>query len=71
MNAINSKNDQLVHRRFRDVVMFQAPEWVSDVVAERKPKELAKRMAKIDQRQAEIYKMAQPATHHFELKPVN
>ena len=44
---------------------------MSDVIAERKPKELAKRMAIIDQRQADIYKIAQPTTHHFELKQVN
>ena|GEM_PF-84544 len=69
-NAINSKN-QIVHRRFRDVVMFQAPDWLSDVAAERKPKELAKRLEQANLRQAEIYKMVQPATHHFSLKQID
>jgi lysophospholipase L1-like esterase len=70
VNAVNAKN-KLVYDRFRGVVMFQAPEWLSDVAAQRKPKELARRMAQIDQRQAEIYKMAQPTPHHFQVKQVN
>ena len=70
MNAINSKN-QIVHQRFRSVVMFQAPDWLSDVVAERKPEELARRMEQINDRQAAIYKMVQPAAHHFELRRAN
>jgi lysophospholipase L1-like esterase len=65
--AVQAKNDK-VHRRFRDVVLFQAPDWLADVTAERKPKELAKRMQKIDELQAEVYQLAQSATHHFELK---
>jgi lysophospholipase L1-like esterase len=65
--AINAKN-QLVHQRFRGVVMFQAPDWLADVAAERKPAELKKRMEQIDARQAEIYKLAQPEPHRFELK---
>jgi hypothetical protein len=67
-NAINAKN-QIVHQRFRGVVMFQAPDWLADVAAERKPKELAKRMDQIAAAQAEIYKLALPVKHHFELKP--
>jgi lysophospholipase L1-like esterase len=66
-NAIQNKNN-VVHQRFRGVVMFQAPDWLADVAAERKPKELAKRMAKIDSLQADIYKLVQPTVHHFELK---
>jgi len=66
-NAINAKN-QIVHQRFRGVVMFQAPDWLADVAAERKPKELAKRMDLINAAQADIYKLAQPAKHRFELK---
>jgi lysophospholipase L1-like esterase len=65
--AIGAKNQQ-VHQRFRGVVMFNAPDWLADVAAERKPKELAKRMEKIDAMQADIYKMVQPKTHQFELK---
>ena len=67
--AINAKNE-LVHQRFRGVVMFSAPDWLADVAAERKPKELTKRMEAIEKRQAKIYKMVQPVAHHFELKAV-
>jgi lysophospholipase L1-like esterase len=66
-NAINAKNN-LVHQRFRGVVMFQAPDWLADVAAQRKPAELVKRMKAIDERQADIYKLVQPVLHRFELK---
>lgn len=66
-NAINEKN-RLVHRRFRDVVMFNAPDWLADVATERKAAELAKRTEKIDALQAEVYKLVQPTPHKFELK---
>jgi lysophospholipase L1-like esterase len=65
--AINAKNN-LVHQRFRGVVMFQAPDWLADVAAERKPKELARRMEQIDAKQAEIYKKGQPVARKFEVK---
>ncbi len=68
-NAINQKNG-MVHQRFRGVVMFNAPDWLADVVAERKPKELAKRTEQIQEKQAEIYKMVQPVKHRFEVKAV-
>jgi hypothetical protein len=68
LTAINAKN-QIVHQRFRGVVMFQnPPDWLADVYAERKPKELAKRMEQITQKQAEVHKLAQPVKHRFELK---
>jgi hypothetical protein len=67
LNAINAKNN-LVHQRFRGVVMFQAPDWLADVAAERKPKELAKRMQQIDELQAAIYKKVQPVARRFEVK---
>jgi lysophospholipase L1-like esterase len=67
-DAINAKNG-IVHGRFRGVVMFNAPDWLADVAAERKPKELAKRMKLIEERQAAIYKMVTPVKHHFEVKP--
>ena len=70
LSAINAKN-AIVHQRFRGVVLFQAPDWLADVAAERKPRELAKRMEQINSRQAAIYKMVQPQTHHFELKQAN
>jgi lysophospholipase L1-like esterase len=69
-SAINDKN-KLVHQRFRGVIMFQAPDWLADVVAERKPKELAKRLEQIGDRQKEIYKLAQPVAHQFEVKAAN
>lgn len=68
LQAINAKN-QIVHQRFRGVVMAQAPDWLADVAAERKPQELAKRMAKIDAAQAEVYKLAKPQPRKFEIKP--
>jgi lysophospholipase L1-like esterase len=66
-DAINQKNN-IVHGRFRGVVMFNAPDWLADVVKDRKPLELSKRMDQINERQAEIFKLVQPTTHRFELK---
>ncbi|MDB5312041.1 MAG: Arylesterase precursor [Gemmataceae bacterium] len=68
LQAVAAKN-QLVHQRFRGVVMFTPPDWLADVTAERKPQELTKRMAKIDAAQAEIYKLARPQPRKFEIKP--
>jgi lysophospholipase L1-like esterase len=65
--AINAKN-QIVHARFRGVVMFQAPDWLADVAKERKPAELTKRKEQIDAKQAEVYQLAKPQTQKFELK---
>jgi lysophospholipase L1-like esterase len=60
--AIQAKNG-LVHKRFRGVVMAKMD-------PEKKKQELAKRMKEINARQAEVYKLAQPVKHTFELKPV-
>ena len=68
--AINEKNG-MVHQRFRGVVMFNAPDWLADVAAERKPKELANRMEQIVAKQAEVHKLAQPVKRRFEIKPAN
>jgi lysophospholipase L1-like esterase len=68
--AINSKNF-LVYQRFLSVVRFQVPDWLADVATERKSAELAKRKKAIDARQAEVYKLAQPTAHYFDLKLVN
>jgi lysophospholipase L1-like esterase len=71
--AINDKN-KLVHGRFRGVVMYDAgkmPDWLGDLaetVKERRAKELVKRQDQINERQAEVYKLAQPTAHQFELK---
>ena len=67
-DAINAKNG-LVAQRFWGVVNFHAPDWLADVAKERRPAELKKRKALIDARQAEVYKLARPTTHRFELKP--
>ena len=68
LQAINAKN-ALVGQRFFGVVMFNAPEWLADVAAERKPAELNKRMEKIDALQADVYKPAQPVARTFAIKP--
>jgi lysophospholipase L1-like esterase len=67
--AINAKN-AIVHRRFREVVMFVAPDWLADVAAERQPAELKKRKEMIDAKQAEVYDLAKPKPHQFDLKLV-
>ncbi len=64
--AINAKNG-IVHQRFRGVVMANIPDWLADVGAERKPKELAKRSELIAAKQAEIYQMAKPVSRRFEV----
>lgn len=69
LNAINAKNGQ-VHQRFRGVVMFQPPDWLADVAAERKPKELARRMESIDAAQAKINEMVKPKPHQFLVKMI-
>lgn len=68
--AINAKNG-LVHQRFRGVIMFNAPDWLADVAAERKPAELIKRMEQINARQAEIYTLVKPVPHRFAVTKVN
>lgn len=67
-DLVNKKNE-VVHQRFRNVVMFHAPDWLADVVAERKPKELAKRKERIQAMQAEVYQLAKPAPHRFRVRP--
>jgi lysophospholipase L1-like esterase len=64
---ITAKNE-IVHKRFRQVVMAQPVYWLADVYKERKPKELKKLMEEIQARQQAIYKKAQPVVHRFELK---
>lgn len=66
-DAINAKN-QMVHQRFRGVVMFNAPDWLADVAAERKAAELQKRIEKIAAAQASIYEMVQPVKRQFVIK---
>ena len=68
-DAINAKN-VIVHDRFRKVLMFQPPEWLAAAAAELKPKEMARLLNVIAEKQADIYKLAQPVPHHFSLKAV-
>ncbi len=68
LQAIAAKN-QMVHQRFRGVVMFNPPDWLRDVADERKPQELAARMKKIDAAQAEVYKLAAPVARTWEVRP--
>lgn len=68
LEAINAKNN-MVHQRFRGVVMFNAPDWLADVAAERKGAELAKRMKAIDAAQAKVYELAKPKSHTFTIRP--
>ncbi len=56
-------------QRFFSVVLFNAPDWLKDVADERKPAELRKRMEKIDAAQVEVYKLAKPVAHKFEVAP--
>ncbi|QDU28124.1 Esterase TesA precursor [Anatilimnocola aggregata] len=67
LDAMNAKN-QLVHQRFRSVVMFNAPDWLAEVAAAPKAAELAKRMEKIAAAQAAIYEAVQPVKHNFAIK---
>lgn len=69
LNAINAKN-AIVHQRFRGVVMYSVPDWLADVGVPRKEAELKKRKELIDAKQAEVYALARPKPHHFELKLV-
>jgi hypothetical protein len=67
LKAINDKND-IVHNRFRGVILAQIPDWLADVAAVRKPMELKKRKELIDAHQATVYELARPKPHTFELK---
>ena len=60
--AIQEKNE-LLHHRFRDVVM--KPAALGDAA---KRDELKRRMDEIDLKEAAIYKLAQPKPHQFEVK---
>ena len=68
LQAINAKN-ALNAARF-GVVRFNAPDWLADAAKERRPAELAKRTERIQEMQANIYKLAQPTSHQWELTPV-
>jgi len=66
--AIQAKN-QIVHNRFRNVLMFNAPDWLADVAKERKPVEMAKKKEQIDAKQKEIYALVKPITRKVSITP--
>lgn len=68
LQAIHAKN-QVVASRF-GIMRFNPPDWLADVVKERRPLELAKRMERIEQLQADVYKLVQPTSHQWELTPL-
>jgi lysophospholipase L1-like esterase len=57
--AIEKKN-KVLHQRFRQVIL--------KLSGDEKKAQRERLMAEIDQQQAEIYRLAQPTSHHFELK---
>ncbi len=74
LQAINDKNKN-VHGRFRQVVMFQfqPPQWLdkdlAKAVTDARQRELVTRDEQIAARQAEVYRLAEPVPHRFELSP--
>jgi lysophospholipase L1-like esterase len=66
MQKIQEKNN-VVRDRFRNVTMVNLPDWLGAEGQERKQAERAKRLAKIESLQAEVYKLAQPVPHKFEV----
>jgi lysophospholipase L1-like esterase len=72
--AINAKNE-IVKNRFWQVVMIDGknlPEWLvgpQDLVARKRQEELAKRDEQIAAKQAEVYRLAAPVSHHWVVKP--
>ena len=61
--------NEIVKGRFHGVVRFtNPPDWLRDSYEERKPKELAARMARIDAAQAEVYKLAAPVSRTWEVR---
>lgn len=63
------KKNQLVADRFFNVILFNGPAWLADVVKERRPAELAKRLAEIEQKQSQVHEAAKPVPHQFEVRP--
>ena len=67
LQAINDKN-KIVHGRFRGILLGGDPYWNTPAGQKRKAAELATRRAEIDEAQAEVYKLAKPVAHKFEIK---
>jgi hypothetical protein len=69
LEAINAKNN-IVHGRFRRVVMYPIADWLKEVGEPRKAEELRKRKEPTDAKQAEVYKLVRPVSHRFEVKAI-
>lgn len=68
LEAINAKN-RIVHGRFRGILLGGDEYWATEAGQKRKAGELKKRMEEIDAAQADIFKLARPVPHKFEVKP--
>ena len=66
MNAINAKNN-IVKGRFFGVTRFALPDWLRATGEPLKQEERAKQLALIEKAQADVYKLAQPTAHKFEV----
>ena len=67
LQAINDKN-KIVHGRFRGILLGGDEYWTTAAGQKRKAAELATRRAEIEEAQAEVYKLAKPVAHKFEVK---
>ena len=65
--AINKKNE-IVHKRFRSVVMFNPPDWLAKVGNEERQKELDKRMDAIKAVEGEIRTLVQPKLRRYVIR---
>ncbi len=66
LRAINAKNN-LVRDRFNGVTRFALPDWLQAAGEPLRQPERAKRLAAIEKAQADVYKLAQPVAHKFEI----
>ncbi len=67
LQAINEKN-RIVYGRFRGILLGGDSYWNTAPGLKRRAEELARRRDEIDAAQAEIYKLAKPVPHKFEVK---
>ena len=66
LQAINAKN-AIVKNRFFGVTRMALPDWLRVAGEPLKQEERAKRLAQIETAQADVYKLAQPTAHKFEI----
>ncbi|HEX4608136.1 MAG TPA: SGNH/GDSL hydrolase family protein [Urbifossiella sp.] len=69
LQAITDKN-KIVHGRFRGILLGGDQYWNTAAGQQRRAAELATRRADIDAAQAEVYKLAAPVPHAWEVRPV-